>query len=334
MDVSASGEEPPTEVPMDVSGADEASGGTEGSLEQGVGGDLSSTTDFPWPFSSCSKGQKEQTSLPSEPPGSISTSSDCYNMNHKRRGKALIINEENFSRELRQQGLSQRTGTKIDERKMRNRLEALGFQVESYTDFKVSQMKKFLSQMASEDHSDADCFVCVILSHGEEGIVFGTDKAVEIKELTTYFKGDKCPGLVGKPKVFIIQACRGYQTDAGVPVNVVDATPMEEDDVPQFIRLPIEADFLFAYSTVPGFYSWRNGMNGSWFIQALSYMLENYGETMELQKLLTKVHRMVSQDFESESSTPGFYKKKQIPSMVSMLTKDLYFRKKPKPPRR
>ena len=65
MDVSASGEEPPTEVPMDVSGADEASGGTEGSLEQGVGGDLSSTTDFPWPFSSCSKGQKEQTSLPS-----------------------------------------------------------------------------------------------------------------------------------------------------------------------------------------------------------------------------------------------------------------------------
>ena len=27
------------------------------------------------------------------------------------------------------------------------------------------------------------------------------------------------------------------------------------------------ADFLIAYSTVPGFYSWRNTTQGSWFIQ-------------------------------------------------------------------
>lgn len=190
--------------------------------------------------------------------------------------------------------------------------------------------------MAAEDHSDSDCFVCVILSHGEEGIIFGTDKAVEIKELTTYFKGDACPGLIGKPKIFIIQACRGYQTDEGAHVNVVDALPMEEDElplVPQYIKLPIEADFLFAYSTVPGFYSWRNGVNGSWYIQALTEMLEKYGENMEIQKLLTKVHRMVAQNFESQSNQPGFYKKKQIPSMVSMLTKDLYFGKKSKKPR-
>ena len=30
------------------------------------------------------------------------------------------------------------------------------------------------------------------------------------------------------------------------------------------ITLPSEADFLFAYSTVPGYYSWRNSQRGSW----------------------------------------------------------------------
>ena len=210
-----------------------------------------------------------------------------------------------------------------------------GFQVDSYPDLKANQIKNVLSRVAAEDHSDADCFVCVILSHGEEGVVFGTDKRIEIKELTNFFKGDKCPGLIGKPKLFIIQACRGYQTDEGFPINVADALPMDADDlpniVPQCIRLPVEADFLFAYSTVPGYYSWRNGMNGSWYVQALADMLAKYGETMEIQHLLTKVHRMVSQNFESRSDQPGFYKKKQVPSLVSMLTKDLYFRKKEKP---
>ena len=166
--------------------------------------------------------------------------------------------------------------------------------------------------------------------------MFGKDKPVDIKDLTTYFKGDRCPSLVGKPKIFIIQACRGYQTDEGVPMNVADALPMEPDETslgPQYIKLPVEADFLFAYSTVPGYYSWRNGMNGSWYVQGLTEMLGKFGETMEIQKLLTKVHQMVAQNFESQSSQPGFYKKKQVPSMVSMLTKDLYFRKKPKRPR-
>ena len=194
-----------------------------------------------------------------------------------------------------------------------------------------------LSKIAQEDHSDADCFVCVVLSHGEEGVIFGTDKELEIKEMANYFKGDRCPGLIGKPKIFIIQACRGYQTDEGVPVNVADARPMDADDFPnvepQCIKLPVEADFLFAYSTVPGYYSWRNGMLGSWFVQGLTEMLGKYGETMEIQQLLTKVHRMVSQKFESQNDLPGFYKKKQIPSMVSMLTKDVYFRKKRKGPR-
>lgn len=192
-------------------------------------------------------------------------------------------------------------------------------------------MKNLCQKMADKDHSECDCFVCVILSHGEEGIVYGTDKAVHIKELSDFFKSDRCPSLAGKPKIFIIQACRGYQTDPGVTVTV--GNPQDEVDArvtaDQTIKLPIEADFLFAYSTVPGYYSWRNGANGSWFIQALCDCLEKMGETIEIRRLLTIVNRKVAHDFQSYN--PGnepFHKMKQIPCITSMLTKDLFLSKK------
>ena len=52
----------------------------------------------------------------------------------------------------------------------------------------------------------SDCFVCTILTHGENGKVYGSDdKPVEVKKLLDPFKGNNCKSLVGKPKIFFIQ---------------------------------------------------------------------------------------------------------------------------------
>jgi caspase 7 len=45
------------------------------------------------------------------------------------------------------------------------------------------------------------------MSHGDEGIVYGVDKAIEIDQLIQPFKQNRT--LAGKPKIFIVQACRG-----------------------------------------------------------------------------------------------------------------------------
>ena len=60
---------------------------------------------------------------------------------------------------------------------------------------------------AAYDHSDCDCFGCAILSHGREGFVYATDRLIPLEALTVPFKGDRCPTLVGKPKLFFIQVC-------------------------------------------------------------------------------------------------------------------------------
>ena len=63
----------------------------------------------------------------------------------------------------------------------------------------------FCSTVAKDDHSRCASFVCVLLSHGDEGVFFGTDRSIEMKTLTSLFRGDRCTSLVGKPKLFFIQ---------------------------------------------------------------------------------------------------------------------------------
>jgi len=44
-----------------------------------------------------------------------------------------------------------------------------------------------------------------VLSHGEEGLVYGTDGDIQIKKLVEPLK--RCQTLFGKPKLFIVQVC-------------------------------------------------------------------------------------------------------------------------------
>lgn len=66
-------------------------------------------------------------------------------------------------------------------------------------------------------------------------------------------------------------------------------------------------------------------MTGSWFIQSLCDMISQYGQELELQHIMTRVNHKVAVEFESVSNSPGFHAKKQIPCIMSMLTKEMYF---------
>ena len=59
------------------------------------------------------------------------------------------------------------------------------------------------------DASSFDCFVLFVLSHGAEGIVYGSDgSSIRIRSLIEAFLPKQCPRLLGKPKLFFIQACQ------------------------------------------------------------------------------------------------------------------------------
>lgn len=59
---------------------------------------------------------------------------------------------------------------------------------------------------ARADHTNADCFVCCVLSHGDEGVIYGRDGTLKVDDLIAPFKPNAlAQTLAGKPKVFFIQ---------------------------------------------------------------------------------------------------------------------------------
>ena len=59
--------------------------------------------------------------------------------------------------------------------------------------------------VSQEDHSNVDCLMCIILSYGDQGIIYGSDRPVYTENILTWFGGKVCPSLAGKPKLFIFQ---------------------------------------------------------------------------------------------------------------------------------
>ena len=133
-----------------------------------------------------------------------------YNMNHRRRGRAIIFNHLNFHHSL---GLNTRNGTNCDRDNLRINLRQLDFDVSVYDDLPGKEVERILEQTSMEDHSEADCIFVAVLSHGELGTLYASDQMYKPDRIWSHFTADKCPSLAGKPKLFFIQVSRGVETE-------------------------------------------------------------------------------------------------------------------------
>ncbi len=257
---------------------------------------------------------------PPAPPGAavadmpVAKDSEVYNMNHRRRGVAFIFNHMHFDEKLQ---LKQRNGTNCDRDNLVRRIDyyfvfsgnqfcfpffqrltlrSLDFEVRVYNDLCFKDIERLLEDCAmTEDHSDADCVLVAVLSHGEMGILYARDNVykpdrlwyeiqkvfvelcgAKLREIRrSHFNAENCPTLAGKPKMFFIQACQGDRLDSGVHLRkAAPVTATDSANGSLSYKIPSHADFLIAYSTIPGFYSWRNTTAGSWFVQALCHVLQ------------------------------------------------------------
>ncbi|CAK1582072.1 unnamed protein product [Parnassius mnemosyne] len=242
-----------------------------------------------------------------------------YNMNHKYRGMAIIFNHEHFDIH----SLKSRTGTNVDSDNLSKVLKNLGFRVTVLHNLKSEDINHYIRQTAEMDHSDNDCLLVAVLTHGELGMLYAKDTHYKPDNLWYYFTADKCPTLAGKPKIFFIQACQGDKLDGGI--TLTSRTETDGSSSASY-RIPIHADFLIVFSTVPGYYSWRNTTRGSWFMQALCEELRYSATERDILTLLTFVCQKVALDF--ESNTPDMltmHQQKQVPCITSMLTRLLVF---------
>ncbi|KAA0183851.1 caspase-1-like [Hyalella azteca] len=240
-----------------------------------------------------------------------------YRMDSQKRGYCLVFNHKNFHPKV---NMNTRKGTDKDRDDIVNLFTKLNFTVQVFNDLTLDSLKKQLDYYALGDHSAYDCLVVFFLSHGEDGVFYAQDAAFRHDELFDVFDSSNCPTLAGKPKIFFIQACRGGQLDRGVLMVEQTDSPGSE------YKLPVTADYFTMWSTVPGYYSWRNTTNGSWFIQSLLKVLRSHVTRFDIASLHCLLNQHMITEYESNTPTdPGMHKMKQVSSFVSTGTHLLHF---------
>ncbi|KAM4626601.1 LOW QUALITY PROTEIN: caspase-8-like [Discoglossus pictus] len=191
------------------------------------------------------------------------------------------------------------------------------FKAEVHNNLDREQILQTVRSYSRQDHKGMDCFICCILSHGDKGVIYGTNgQTVQISALTSCFKKDQCP-LAGKPS-FFIQACQGQNNHEPVQLQVDAHKAPNDHGVSDDEFIPNEPDFLLGMATTLNYVSYRHPVKGSLYIQSLCHHLVHCREE-DVLSILTKVNNDVSQ------TNVKWKCWKQMPQPCSSLTKKLIF---------
>lgn len=273
-------------------------------------------------------------------------SKHVYPMMSIPRGIALIINNEVFhhsadmtEKEKQNDELEVRLGSDADVQSLETLYEALDFKVKTERNVGREKILKILDDVSHEDHSQYDCFVLWLMSHGQNGLFYGADgDTVPIETVRDFFSNANCPSLSGKPKLIFIQACRGKRREKGVASDAPNATapqspqPSTNDDLSGNANgeatdkgfnfqvkktIADHADILIANATISGYAAFRNMEKGSRFVRCVVEVFKEMAGYEEILGMLTEVNRRVS--------AMGEVHEKQVSEPSTTLTKKLFF---------
>ncbi|NXK19886.1 CASP8 protein, partial [Arenaria interpres] len=238
---------------------------------------------------------------------------ESYKMKNNPHGYCVILNNHVFKNPY-----EVREGTLKDEKAVKKVFEWLQFKTVEHRNLEAEQMYAELKEYSKKDHSNMDCFVCFIFSHGEKAKIKGADhELVNIKDLLSCFSGSNCPSLADKPKLFFIQACQGSVGHPAVTIKEDFSGHLETDATP-LTTIPDQADILIGMATMEDYECYRCPETGSIYIQCLCEKLELLCPLRkDLITILTEVNKEVA-----ARVLNGW---KQMPEIRSTLRKQLIF---------
>ncbi|CAG7824906.1 unnamed protein product, partial [Allacma fusca] len=243
----------------------------------------------------------------------VVTAQQDYRTDAKHKGTALIVNVINFENNPKEK----RWGAEKDSDQLVEVLQQRNFLVYTLTDPTYKILQRHIWQFQNCSFENESSFLLAVMSHG-----YG--KCIDTKDNKKYdvwngiveqFNNSNCPGLLGKPKIFIFNFCRGESEDDGIGSTQHDSFHSDP------FKLPSWSDMLVCYSTMDGFRSLRNTTKGSWYIQTLCEILRQEGD-IDINTLLNAV-AVVMKTLETTGENPG---KKQICQYYNIgFTKKFYF---------
>ena len=201
---------------------------------------------------------------------------NVYQMTKKCRGQVLIISNENF------EDSSKRDGSSKDVENLKSLFTQLHFDCHVCKDLSALGMVDKLLRFAQKvEHKEAEMGVIIVLSHGGEDGICGSDKIfLKTEDILKRVTGDNCPGLLNKPKLFIFQSCRGIERDRGTKVKTDD--PKKEETA-------IWKDMFVIRPYAPGLVAIRDEIKGSLLVQTQCKVFSRRSWELDLVDLVNEM---------------------------------------------
>ncbi|CAL8349435.1 unnamed protein product [Arctogadus glacialis] len=209
-----------------------------------------------------------------------------------------------------------RHGAEKDEEDISKLLISLGYNVEQHRDLSGTEMDEAVERFSKDPRlATTDSVFVVIMSHGVKGFILGFDHCegvpdkFPIDKIYKHLDSEHCLKLEGKPKVIIIQACRGVhkghtivtdgpgsvpvqapvvQVDAALPPHLADEVDADiEEDASR--RVHKEKDMVSLLSCTADTVSYRHPQQGSFLIQHIVEIFKRHAHEDHIDELFRKV---------------------------------------------
>ncbi|KAM9801653.1 caspase a-like [Neosynchiropus ocellatus] len=223
---------------------------------------------------------------------------------------ALLITNIEFSNPS-----NNRKGAKADQKNMEHMLRWLHYDVVSLTNLTGQQIEDAVVEFSKHPKlKSTDSVVVIIMSHGKLGKVLGVGPQPDeflLSKVYEQLSTDKCPALLDKPKIIIIQACRVdgpkhkrkityISTYSGAHLTLSSifteqsGTVYVEDGTDEYIEDALrsahrEKDFISLLSCTPDTASYRHPEEGSVLIQYLADVFAEHAKEDHIEELFRKV---------------------------------------------
>lgn len=210
---------------------------------------------------------------------SIPASEKVYDNSTKPRGLVVILNYK-----FESDPNDVRKGTDADAVKLKNVFERMDYETEEHRDLTRQETYARIEDFCSQDRlKDISCVVVVVLSHGinRETFMTADKELITMNKLCRYFTDEKCPHMKGKPKIFLLQFCRGE--DSARQVTSIRMKPLSDQGLQTDAVQDAFTDMMCIYSSQEGLVSYRfegkplDPFAGTPFVHAFCRVLTNKG---------------------------------------------------------
>ena len=228
--------------------------------------------------------------------------------NYRGIGLAIVNSFYKFPDYLRE-------GVKQDKEILSQLFASLKLEFRPHYELTKDQIVTVLKETAQDPKLNSDSMIAIAFSsHGcEEGLLGvniedrsrhihdpnykNTEDCISPAEIQEIFNSENCKALAGKPKLFLLNGCRGKGVETIVQKERVGVTEklsadgIQEAPDSEECLATTWSDFFTVHSCVPGKISMLSNIKGSLFFVEFSEAYAKYGHRRPIESIMPTVNR-------------------------------------------